>query len=493
MKLHRFGQVRGSALQGSMVAVALALGLGFGGCTTPAEEKPVDVEQTGGRSGSGTGGSRGQGSGGSTGSGGNTSGSGGQTGGANSGGSNGSGGSSGSGSGGSAAGGSAAGGSGGQGGPDAAPASDASAGPPGGGGGAAEPPEAATPGMTDLAKHRFSKAIKIESVGLAGDVKAYPVAVILNAANFDFTQAKPLGQDVRFSTMEGGLLPYSIEQWDPAGKKAALWVLMDVKAAGQTFLMHFGNPDAESAARSKDVFSKEAGFLGVYHLNQDGNEKENGYPDASWNEVHGVGVKMMPGSLAEGRIGPGTQLKNPGGGGANAQWVKVDGPKVKTDFNGTATHPITATIWAWADSFAGYYETVFSKGDVSWSLQRDYQGRMEACTRVPGYHACAITAKPTTKVWVHYMVIQKPGNLRLFVNGKQVAQTGGTSQYGDHAFGIGNQTQYNMTAAWKRGWDGILDEARVMGVERSPDWAKLDYESQKPDAKFLTFGPAMMK
>ena len=40
----------------------------------------------------------------------------------------------------------------------------------------------------------------------------------------------------------------------------------------------------------------------------------------------------------------------------------------------------------------------------------------------------------------------------------------------------------------RRSWEGILDEARVMNVAVNTDWIKLDFESQKPGAKFLVFG-----
>jgi hypothetical protein len=45
----------------------------------------------------------------------------------------------------------------------------------------------------------------------------------------------------------------------------------------------------------------------------------------------------------------------------------------------------------------------------------------------------------------------------------------------------------------KKGFDGIMDEVRVMPVERSADWAKLDYESQKEGSKFVSFGETQTK
>ena len=178
-------------------------------------------------------------------------------------------------------------------------------------------------------------------------------------------------------------------------KKAALWVLVDLKGNdnSQSILMHWGNPGAVSAANSKAVFSKEAGFLGVYHLNQDGNTAEGGYKDASWNQVHGTGVKLAPGTPASTRgSAAGTRFDNPGGGAAaQIKWIEVAGPKVIKDF-GSEDHPISISAWA-TPTAGGYYQTIFSKGDGSYSLQKDYMGRTEVCMSpaTGTNHLCAIT------------------------------------------------------------------------------------------------------
>src|SRR4051812_857488 len=56
----------------------------------------------------------------------------------------------------------------------------------------------------------------------------YPVPVQLNADNFDFTQAKDDGSDIRFTKPDGSPLPYEIELWDKAAHLAALWVKTDI-------------------------------------------------------------------------------------------------------------------------------------------------------------------------------------------------------------------------------------------------------------------------
>ena len=323
-----------------------------------------------------------------------------------------------------------------------APAGDGGA-PVGGTGGEAdpgktggEPPESATPPASDLASYRHSKTVTIDTTatgaGVSVDVAAYPVAVLLSAENFDFSQAKRWGQDVRAATADGKLLPYAIERWDADAKEAVLWVRIDIKGNDKTqsFNLHWGNPGAASAANSKAVFSKEAGFLGVYHLHQDGNTAEGGYKDASWNEVHGTGVKLAPGSAVAARVGLGTRLDNPKGGAlGQIQWVEVAGDKVTKDF-GSEEHPISVSAWAYANTWDGYYQTIFSKGDGSYSLQKDYMGRTEVCMSptTGTNHQCAITSAPPTKIWTHYMIMRKnapyaSNDLVLFINGRRATAT----------------------------------------------------------------------
>ncbi len=487
-------------LFGSLAGSSVGL-LGCQPALDPADESP------GGSPAGSKGGSGGQTSGSASGGsgGGNSANTGGTAGGTSSGGAPGSGGAN-PGSGGANPGsgggeGGAAGGASGQ--PDAGPGTPPAAGA--GGGSAPDPEQPATPAATDLTKHKHSKIIKLDTTtagaGVMGAVTKYPVAVILNAQNFDFAQAKDKGEDIRFSKMDGALLPYNVESWDKDAKTASIWVKLDeVKGNdnAQSFVMHWGNPEAGSASNPKAVFDVADGFMGVWHLNEEGNEMPGGYRDSSGYEAHGTGVKLAPGSRVDGRIGKGTRLAN-SKADWKGQWVRVDGPKVETAYN-VSDKPITVSIWAKAASFPGHstiggYETVFSKGDTSWTFQRfSLRNVWEACTKGPGnvtWHNCAISkANIATEKWFHFMLVITPANLTLYINGVREAATGNGKRNSPHPFGIGQQTQSLMG---KREWDGVVDEARVMGAARDPNWAKLDYESQREGSTFMSFGPTQTK
>jgi hypothetical protein len=359
---------------------------------------------------------------------------------------------------------------------------------------AAKGPEG--PASINVADWRYSKTITLDTTpagaDVSEDVASYPLAVLLDRSRFDFAEAQPGGADLRFFDRAGRPLPHAVELWDQQAGKAAVWVLLD-KVLGrqeQPIVMRWGNPRASDASNSKAVFSSKNGFVGVWHLGEDGNTNPDGYQDASDQEAHGTGVGMVAGSRVDARVGKGVHLDNPKGQDT-ARWIRVAGERT-TRFN--PGPPITVSIWALGYSYPiRSYETMIAKGDTSWTLQRvqytSGQG-YQSCVRVPSYHLCAFDFAGqglVTKQWLHFMLVLEEPRMKIYINGKLNASVeDGPWNKGTHDLGIGNQTQ-NLNG--RRQWDGILDEARVMQAARGPAWAKLDYESQREAPTLLKFGP----
>src|SRR5262249_50669259 len=147
-----------------------------------------------------------------------------------------------------------------------------------------------------------------------GDVRNFPVAIALHAGNFDFEQAKEDGSDLRFTgARDGGPLAHSIEHWDRARSSALVWVKVPIVRGGsatQGIFMRWGPPAATSIADSAAVFDVRDGFVGAWHLDEDGSVVEGGYKDATGNAAHGTGVNLRPGSRVDSRIGKGTSLRH---------------------------------------------------------------------------------------------------------------------------------------------------------------------------------------
>jgi hypothetical protein len=83
----------------------------------------------------------------------------------------------------------------------------------------------------------------------------YQVLISLNSSNFNFSQAKADGSDLRFSS-RGKTLSYWIEAWDPEAEEALIWVkIPSLPASKDTkLLMKYGDPEAEAVSDGGRTF-----------------------------------------------------------------------------------------------------------------------------------------------------------------------------------------------------------------------------------------------
>lgn len=94
-------------------------------------------------------------------------------------------------------------------------------------------------------------------------LQGYPVPVSLNSSNFNFSEAKSDGSDIRFSSGDR-TLNYWIETWDPENEEALIWVRLPSLPANKTgkILMRYGNPDAEAMSNGEKTFDFFDNFEG---------------------------------------------------------------------------------------------------------------------------------------------------------------------------------------------------------------------------------------
>ena len=104
----------------------------------------------------------------------------------------------------------------------------------------------------------------------AGAAEAnFPLLVRLNKGNFDFSQTKSKGEDLRFSAA-GRPLAYQIEEWDAANGRASVWVRIPriQGNARQELKVHWGKADAAGESNGAAVFSADNGYASVIHMNE---------------------------------------------------------------------------------------------------------------------------------------------------------------------------------------------------------------------------------
>jgi hypothetical protein len=343
---------------------------------------------------------------------------------------------------------------------------------------------------------RYSRAVNLDTTaagaGVMGDVPKYPVAVVLDGTSFDFSQAKPDGTDVRFFASDGSPLPHEIESWDSTAKVAAIWVKVDIKGNNnsQPFTMKWGNPSATDASNSQAVFDTKDGFLGVWHLSEPGSTTADGYKDSTATGANAAGVALTTASSSDGRVGKAALLAH-----AQQQWIQV--PVAKS-------HPydifnqMTNSIWVQPKSHAVEYQCMFSKGEGGFRIHYygidtwdENKGKhlVETCLKGAG-DQCALNLTGTDVApganWYHMVAVYDHPKISLYINGvlqKTEMDSGTWRSDPTKPVMIGNNSSVTT-----RSFDGLVDEARILNVPKDPSWIKLDYESQRPGQKFLTFG-----
>ncbi|MBD3420691.1 MAG: DUF2341 domain-containing protein, partial [Chitinivibrionales bacterium] len=117
---------------------------------------------------------------------------------------------------------------------------------------------------------QYHKTISIntsaDGADISSNVSSFPLLVRLNSGNFDFSQAKSDGADIRFETSDSNAISYEIEQWNSTALQAVVWVLapqIQGSNATQYIKMYWGNSAALSESDPAAVFQAGNNFKGV--------------------------------------------------------------------------------------------------------------------------------------------------------------------------------------------------------------------------------------
>jgi len=290
-------------------------------------------------------------------------------------------------------------------------------------------------------------------------VEDFPLLVLLNKGVFDFSQAKPNGEDIRFSA-DGKALAYQVEEWDATKGTASIWVRIPVIKgnARQEIKLHWGKADAASESGGAAVFNESNGYLSVLHLSDPVNPVKD---DVGTLAPISVGTTACAGMIGQGRrfdVGKGIKggeniTTYPSGASAHSSeaWFRAERPN--------------ALVLAWGNERP--------QGKVVMQLASPPHINVDCYwsgATVVGGSTIALSQ------WTQVVHTYENGDSRVYVNGR----LDGVSTSADAPLAI--QSPANM---WIGGWYddyrfvGDIDEVRISKVARSADWIKLEYENQK--------------
>lgn len=359
---------------------------------------------------------------------------------------------------------------------------------------------AATESVVIPAGGRYARRLSLNTTAsgadVAGDVADFPLLVRLTAGNFDFTQAKSNGADIRFAKSDGSRLPYQIERWDAVTGLAEVWVKMDTVYGGdssQTLMMCWGNAAAVDSSDGGAVFDTAQGFQGIWHMG----ETDSLAPDATGNRYTGTGHFT---SSVAGMIGNAQHFNG------LSSYIQMKGTAPQSRLNFPMNGRYTVSAWVYHDTLAdsatyliagkGEHQYFMKTFDLALSTpQRKHQWEFTE------YHGNdlwqATTLSPATaKNWIHMVGVRDGANQYFYVNGTlamegyQVIGTGGSVTPRDSSDDFSIGAFLHPVSAWNQGYayfSGAIDEVGVSSIPRNADWIKLSYMNQRAEDKLVVF------
>ncbi|MDG5813648.1 DUF2341 domain-containing protein [Chitinispirillales bacterium ANBcel5] len=342
-----------------------------------------------------------------------------------------------------------------------------------------------------IPKHStYSAVLSIDLSGVyipaSATITNFPMLVRLDSSSFDFSSAHYRGDDIRFSNLNGTSLPYEIEEWNSGSGTAAIWVSIDTLYGGMsrhTVVMSWGDTDAIGESNGAAVFDTEAGFAGVWHLNENPGLGPDAIKDRTVNGFHGTAAaSMTEENRVEGIAGSAlsfngisdsivTGLLSLDSSYTLSCWIKAEqGPSL--NWRLIIMEP---AYTLWYDTEWGGIRAEHFVDDFAW--RGIYQDNSDSTPTSLDMNA-----------WYHIAVTYDQDKIRLYVNGQIVDSTetigmdpihsGNPLLFGGRVYG-GHTNEF---------FKGIMDEIRVETVARSPEWIRLSYKSQKPGSGVVRLG-----
>jgi hypothetical protein len=339
---------------------------------------------------------------------------------------------------------------------------------------------------------KYSKKVLFNTTSagadVAGNVYNFPVLIRLTESNFDFSQAGPAGDDIRFTKKDNTPISYEIERWNAAANAAEIWVKLDTVFGNDSshfITMYWGASTGSATASLSNgaaVFDTANGFQGVWHLNEASGSTAK---DATANRFDGVPPSDSSPLPTPGVIGMCEEFNG------ESNYIQMPGTASgKLNFPENGSYSIAA--WVYADTLDSSFAKIIEKHDLQYKLQKDQLNRWEFSEYESAREYSLTTSAASAKAWVYLTGVRSGGSQYLYVNGVCVNSTITTL-----ATPYSRDTADNITIGRNAATDfgplyffkGKIDEARIENMARSADWIKLCYMNQKAGDALVVFRP----
>ncbi|HON11702.1 MAG TPA: DUF2341 domain-containing protein [Chitinispirillaceae bacterium] len=346
---------------------------------------------------------------------------------------------------------------------------------------------------------RFSKNIFFNTTSTGVSINQvvcnFPVLIRLTSANFDFSEARENGADIRFTKPDNSFLNFEIERWDRDAERAEVWVRVDTIIPNnntQYIVMYWGNPECESTSDGSAVFDTAIGFQGVWHLGENGNTTSF---DATYNRYDGTPHGMSERSSVNGIIGRAQSFD-----GISSHITMAGSADGKLNFPEDGSYSIS--LWAYAETIDSAWHGLAGKGHRQYYLQFkcfpdlspswefvEYQDQVgwEFSEHFP-------STTPVNGQWFYLTGVRDGNRQMLYVNGEIAVDTilinwNELSRVTGGDFTIGCHLNPDSLPALHgfNFFKGKIDEVRVISSVPDADWVRLCYMNQKEENVLVEF------
>ena len=283
----------------------------------------------------------------------------------------------------------------------------------------------------------------------------FPVLVRLHSDFFDFSQAKPGGEDIRFTTDAGLPLVYQIDDWQPVKGEASIWVKVpEIKGDRERgLIMKWGKPEATSESSGHAVFGTGNGYLSVWHMSEPVADEVGTLVSTDTGTTPKLGAVGMARHFVEGKgIFGGDRITNYPSGSAphsTEAWIRMEKPNT--------------TVLGWGNEGGGRGSKIRMqlRSPPHLHIDSDFSDVRGKSRISPGE-------------WTHVAHTYDGTSGKVYINGEL---DGAASPK------LNIKTPARL---WIGGWydnydfAGDIDEVRISKVTRSAEWIRLEYENQKP-------------
>ncbi len=330
--------------------------------------------------------------------------------------------------------------------------------------------------------------ITIDASQVDSTLSDFPIYVDLSDLSDSFwntTDGNYPGVDIRVTTDDGSPieLPRELVSISTTTKTGELHFKANniSSTTDTTFRIYYNGTTTTEYTDSSTYGANNVwtnGYLGVWHLGEDGNSTAGGYKDSTGNGNDGTGTSMTSSSDVSGKLGTAQDFD-----GVN-DYIKV---------NGLLGQPANITLSAWAevDTRDTKGVTFASMGDSFLLVDQTSNSAVTGTFRhSSGWRETVGTDNIVGSPWSYnvYTFNDVANEQATYVGKSGISDlTVATSSFTESvAYDRGTDTflgkHGNADAAWDL--NGRLDEVRIASTTRSAAWVKAEYTNQKETAGF---------